>query len=75
MSIASAAEALNISRAHLGNVTKEKAAITPKLAVKVGKASNTEPKFWLGMQNAYDLWHAERSPETTKGLVEGSLRS
>ena len=73
MSIASAARALNISRAHLGNVTKGKAAITPKLPVKIGKASNTEPKFWLGVQNDYDLWHAERSPNVTKGLVLGSL--
>ena len=73
MSTASAAKALNISRAHLGNVTKGKAAITPKLAVKIGKASNTEPRFWLGMQSAYDLWHVERNQSTIEGLKEGSL--
>lgn len=73
MSIASAAKALNISRAHLGNVTKGKAAITPKLAVKIGKASNTEPRFWLGMQDNYDLWHAEKSQKTIKGIIQGSL--
>lgn len=73
MSIASAARALGISRAHLGNVTKGKAAITPKLAVKIGKASNTEPRFWLGMQSAYDLWHAEHSLEATEVITLGSL--
>lgn len=73
MSVAAAAKALGVSRAHLGDVTKGESSITPKLAVKIGITTKTSPKMWLDMQENYDLWYAENSPELTEGLMEGSL--
>jgi len=72
MSIASAKKHL-ILAASIYVMRKRETSIIPKLAVKIGKASNSEPRSWLGMQSAYDLWHAEHSLEATKGLAMGSL--
>ena len=73
MSVSAAAKALGVSRAHLGEVTKGEASITPKLAVKIAFTTKTSANMWLDMQENYDFWHAENAPEFTEGLIEGSL--
>ena len=35
-------------------------AVTPEMAVRLGKFCGNGPGLWLRMQAAYDLWHAER---------------
>jgi plasmid maintenance system antidote protein VapI len=34
------------------------------LAVRVGKFCGNGPGLWLRMQEAHDLWHAERALDT-----------
>jgi len=34
--------------------------ITPEMAVRLGRFCGNGPELWLRMQQAYDLWHAER---------------
>jgi antitoxin HigA-1 len=36
-------------------------AISPEMAVRLGKFCGNGPDLWLRMQAAYDLWHAEQS--------------
>ena len=52
------AEALGISRAHLDNILKEKAAVSPTIAAKLGELFGNGPDLWIGMQAAYDTWQA-----------------
>ena len=73
MSVNYAATQLGVSRSHLGDVSKGNASITPKLAVKIGKATKTNPKMWLDMQEAFDLWVAKNTPEYTEDVTEGAL--
>jgi addiction module HigA family antidote len=35
-------------------------AISPEMAVRLGKFCGNGPGLWLRMRAAYDLWHAER---------------
>jgi hypothetical protein len=35
------------------------AAVTPDMALRLGKFCGNGPALWLGMQQAYDLWQAE----------------
>ena len=37
-----------------------KAAITPDMAVRLGRFCGNGPGLWLRLQQNYDLWHAER---------------
>ncbi len=38
-----------------------RAAISPEMALRIGKLCGNGPLVWLRMQVAYDLWHAERA--------------
>ncbi len=73
MTVSLAAKALDISRAHLGDVTKGLARVTPELATKIGKATKTSPEMWMNMQQSYDLWMASKNPEITQNVIEGEL--
>jgi len=59
LSIADAAERMHISRQTLHRILAERAAVTPDMALRLGKFCGNGPALWLGMQQAYDLWQAE----------------
>jgi addiction module HigA family antidote len=55
------AKKLGVTRQHLYRILAEKAPVTPEMAVRLGKFCGNGPGLWLRMQQAYDLWHAERA--------------
>lgn len=30
------------------------------MAIRLSKAFNTTPEFWMNLQQQYDLWHAQQ---------------
>jgi antitoxin HigA-1 len=60
MSIADAAAHLGVTRQTLHRIMSERTSVTPEMAVRLGKFCGNGPTLWLRMQQAYDLWHAER---------------
>ena len=60
-SVANAAQKLGVTRQHLHRVMAEKAPISPEMALRLGKFCGNGPELWLRMQQAYDLWHAQRA--------------
>jgi addiction module HigA family antidote len=61
LTVSTAAQTLGVSRQMLHCVLAETAAITPEMAVRVGKMCGNGPRLWLDMQRTHDLWHAERA--------------
>jgi addiction module HigA family antidote len=59
-SVTDAVRKLRVSRQTLHRVLSGKMAVTPEMAVRLGKYCGNGPGLWLRMQAAYDLWHAER---------------
>jgi addiction module HigA family antidote len=55
------AKALGVTRQHLHRVVAEKAPVTPDMAVRLGKFCGNGPEIWLALQQAYDLWHAQKA--------------
>ena len=55
------AKQLGVTRQHLHRILAEKAPVSPEMAVRLGKFCGNGPELWLRMQQAYDLWHAERA--------------
>jgi addiction module HigA family antidote len=50
-------------------ILAERAAVTPEMAVRLGKFCGNGPGIWLRMQMAHDLWQAERDlAETVKHI-------
>ena len=58
--VAEAARELGVSRQTLHAILAETAGITPEMALRLGKFCGNGPELWLNMQNALDLWRAER---------------
>ncbi|MDP3030151.1 MAG: HigA family addiction module antitoxin [Deltaproteobacteria bacterium] len=53
------AELLGVSRKTLSKIINERGAITPDMALRLSRAFDTTPDFWLNLQKNYDLWQAE----------------
>jgi addiction module HigA family antidote len=54
------AEKLGVSRQALHAILAERASISVEMAVRLGKFCGNGPGIWLRMQQAHDLWKAER---------------
>ena len=57
------AKRLGVSRLSVSELLLEKRALSPDMAVRIGKLTNTTPESWLRMQAALDLWELERDPK------------
>ncbi len=50
---------LGVSRKTLSKIINERGAITPDMSLRLSRAFDTTPDFWLNLQKNYDLWQAE----------------
>ena len=57
------AKRLGVSRLSVSELLLEKRAMSPDMAVRIGRLTNTTPDSWLRMQAAVDLWELERDPK------------
>jgi antitoxin HigA-1 len=53
-----AAPLLGVTRMALGNVIAEKSAVSPEMALKLGKFFGNGYKIWMAMQAEVDAWEA-----------------
>jgi antitoxin HigA-1 len=61
LSVAAAARHLGVSRMTLHRVLRGGQAVTPEMALRLGKLCGDGPEVWLRMQMAHDLWRLERT--------------
>ncbi|EKE03946.1 MAG: hypothetical protein ACD_20C00125G0002 [uncultured bacterium] len=61
LSVTEAALKLGITRQTLSEIVNGKTGISPTMALKLAKAFNTTPEFWLNMQQKYDLAQARKT--------------
>ena len=59
LSVSEAARKLRISRQTLHAILAGRASITPETALRLARLSDTQPEFWLSLQQNHDLWRAE----------------
>jgi addiction module HigA family antidote len=57
------AKRLMVSRVTVSEILLEKRALSPDMAVRIGRLTNTTPESWLAMQQAVDLWEVNQHPE------------
>lgn len=60
MSVSDAARAIGVTRQTLHRILAGTTAVTPEMGLRLGKFCGNGPNLWIRMQEAYDLWHAER---------------
>lgn len=61
LSISKTATNIGMSRQSLSELVNGKNGITAQTALKLAKAFNTTPRYWLNLQNVYDLNKAEKA--------------
>lgn len=60
LSVSEAARQLRVTRQTLHRVLAGKSAVSPEMAVRLGKFCGNGPGLGLRLQQTYDLWHAEQ---------------
>ena len=60
------AENLGVSRKTLSKIINERGTITPDMALRLSRAFDTTPDFWLNLQKNFDLWQAEMESQEWK---------
>ncbi len=64
LTITEAANMLGVSRKTLSEFVNEKSMLSPEMAIRIAKATNTTPESWMYMQQKLTLWEAEQhTPE------------
>ena len=58
LTITDAARMLGVSRKTLSEFVNEKSALSPEMAIRISKATNTSAESWLNMQQKVTLWEA-----------------
>lgn len=61
-----AADRLRISYPRMNEIVKGKRSVTPDTALRLARFTNTEPEFWLNLQQAVDLWEAMHSDQAAE---------
>ena len=54
------ADALGVSRVSVNQLVNNRRSVTAEMALRLGRAFDTSPEFWLRLQQAVDLEQARR---------------
>ena len=60
LSVTEAAKLLGVSRKALSEFINEKASLSPQMALRIAKATNTSAESWLNMQQKLTLYYAKK---------------
>lgn len=67
VSITDAAQMLGVTRKTLSEFVNEKSSLSPEMAIRIAKATNTSSESWLAMQMKLTLWQAmQHEPENVR---------
>ena len=75
LTVTEAAKNLGVSRKTLSELVNQKAALSPEMALRIAKATNTSPESWLNMQTKLNLWNVlQHEPENVSELSPNMAR-
>ena len=58
LTAAGLASAMRVSRQSVNELLRGRRAVSPEMALRLGKLFGNSPEFWLTAQRAVDLWDA-----------------
>ena len=61
LTVTEAAKALGVTRITFSALTNERSGISPAMALRLSKAFDTTPEFWVNLQAQNDLWQARET--------------
>ena len=60
LTISGLAKAIGVSRQSVNELVRERRAVSPEMALRLGRLFGNSPEFWLNAQRAIDLWEANQ---------------
>ena len=70
LTVTESAKRLGVTRKTLSALINCKASLSPEMAIKIAKATQTSPESWFNMQSKLDLWEASRKNYTVMAFSE-----
>ena len=64
LSVTETARMLGVSRKALSEFVNEKASLSPEMALRISKATNTSVESWMNMQQKLTLWNVRKNEPT-----------
>lgn len=61
LNVAGLADALGVSRQSINELLRERRAVSPEMALRLGRLFGNSAEFWLNAQRTLDLWEAEQT--------------
>ena len=61
LTAAGLATAISVSRQSVNELLRGRRAVSPEMALRLGKLFGNSPAFWLNAQRAVDLWDAAQA--------------
>ena len=61
LTVSGIAEALGVSRQSINELLRERRAVSPEMAIRLGRLFGNSAEFWLNAQRAVDLWAANQA--------------
>jgi antitoxin HigA-1 len=61
LTASSLAAAIGVSRQSVNELLRGRRAVSPEMALRLGKVFGNSPEFWLNAQRAVDLWDAAQA--------------
>lgn len=58
LTVASLADAAGVTRQSINELLRERRAVSPEMALRLGKLFGMSADFWLNLQRDVDLWDA-----------------
>lgn len=69
MSQSQLAKTLGVSRKTINELVNQKRGLSPDMALRLGKYTKTNPRTWMNLQTAWDLWEVSTS-EAAKSIAK-----
>jgi len=61
LTVSELATAVGVSRQSINELLRERRALSPEMALRLGRLFGNSAEFWLNAQRALDLWKAEQA--------------
>ena len=70
LSVAGLAEAAGVSRQSVNELLRGRRAVSPEMALRLGRLFGNTPEFWMNAQRAVDLWDAMQALKGTVARIK-----
>lgn len=64
LSVSGLANSIGVSRQSINELLRERRAVSPEMAIRLGRLFGNSAEFWLNAQRAIDLWEANQALKT-----------